>query len=224
MRAPLSVIIPTLNAETGLPATLDALVEGLGRGLIRELIVSDGGSTDATLAMADAAGARIARGAPSRGGQLRRGGELATGSWLLFLHADTRLSSGWSEAIQPALRETGAYYARLAFDAPGFAPRFVAGWANLRSAIFGLPYGDQGLLVDCDTYHAAGGYQDIPLMEDVAFARALPRPKRLPVTATTSAARYTSSGWIRRGGRNLSTLGLYFAGRDPHALALRYRR
>ena len=98
MRAPLSVIIPTLNAEQALPACLEALYAGVSAGILRELIVVDGGSEDQTLAIADEVGAKIIRTTPSRGGQLRQGGELATGEWLLFVHADTVLCQmiGWT--------------------------------------------------------------------------------------------------------------------------------
>lgn len=225
MRAPISVIIPTLNAGAGLPATLAALAPGLEAGLIRELVISDGGSRDGTRAIADAAGATWVAGPASRGGQLRRGAEVAQGRWLLFLHADTVLGRDWAEAVLPVLGDGGAWHFRLAFDEAGFAPGFVAGWANLRSSLLGLPYGDQGLLIDRDSYAAAGGFADIPLMEDVAIARALKGTlKGLPVVATTSAARYRRAGWLRRGARNLSVLLRYLAGADPVHLARIYRR
>ena len=80
MRAPVSIIIPTLNAGADIPATLRALAEGLDAGLIREVIISDGGSQDATAAIADAAGAVLITGEAGRGGQLRRGGEVAQGA------------------------------------------------------------------------------------------------------------------------------------------------
>ena len=225
MRAPISVVIPTLNAETALGPCLAALGEGLGEGLIRELIISDGGSTDGTLRVAAAAGARIVTGAASRGGQLQRGVAAAQGDWLLVLHADTVLPAGWSDAVLPALTRPGAYHFRLAFDAQGLAPALVAGWANLRSRFLGLPYGDQGLLIDRASYDATGGYRDQPLMEDVALARALRgRLHALPAYVTTSAEKYQRQGWLRRGARNLGTLARYFLGVDPEALAQRYRR
>ncbi len=225
MRAPISVVIPTLNAEGPLPGTLTALFEGLSQGLIRSLVVSDGGSTDATLDIAEEAGARIVTGAPSRGGQLRRGVAAAKGDWLLVLHADTMLEPGWTDEVQRRVEAPGAWYFRLRFDSEGLAPRAVAGWANLRSRLFNLPYGDQGLLIDRATYDAVGGYPDIPLMEDVALARALGRRlKPLRSAAVTSADKYRRQGWLRRGGRNLSTLTRYAAGGDPAILAERYRR
>jgi hypothetical protein len=225
MRAAVSVVIPTLDAARGLPGCLAALVEGLEAGVIRELIVSDGGSGDATLRLADAAGAVIVQGAPSRGGQLRRGAQMAGGDWLLFLHADTILPSGWPEAVRARIEAGGAAAFRLSFDRAGPMPALVAGWANLRSRAFGLPYGDQGLLVSRAAYEAAGGFPDIPLMEDVAMARALGgRIALMPVAVTTSAARYERDGWLRRGARNLLTLLRYLCGADPERLAARYRR
>lgn len=221
MVAPISVIIPTLNAGAALPHCLAALVEGLDTGLITELIVSDGGSEDDTFAVADAWGAEIVAGAPSRGGQLQSGCVKARGAWLLVLHADTQLMPGWSAAVQAHLGRDKAGYFKLKFDRGG---RFVARWANARARLFGLPYGDQGLLIPRRLYNHVGGFQDIALMEDVALARAL-RGRLVPLDAVacTSAAKYREQGWIRRGALNLWTLVRYFAGTDPAKLAASYR-
>lgn len=224
MRAPISLVIPTLNAQAGLPQCLAALTEGLHEGLIRELIVTDGGSEDATLDVAEAAGAVIVTGPASRGGQLRRGIEAARGDWLLVIHADTVLEPGWTRAVHAALDEGGAWFFRLRFDAKGPCPALVAGWANLRSKALGLPYGDQGLLVPVSDYNAAGGYPDVPLMEDVALVRALGRVRALEAVAVTSAERYRRQGWLRRGARNLLTLARYLSGTDPERLVSGYRK
>lgn len=227
MPAEISIIIPTLNAEEHLPACLAALMEGLSAGLIRELIVTDGDSTDATCRIADAAGAVIATGPASRGGQLRRGVAQARGRWLLVLHADTQLEPGWAATVGEHLSngQGASAYFRLAFRARGVMPSWFAGWANLRSYVFGLPYGDQGLLVLRANYDRAGGYPDQPLMEDVALVRALPRPLVvLSARAFTGAERYRRSGWLRRGATNLLTLARYFLGADPKTLAASYRR
>lgn len=225
MSAPLSVVIPTLDAAGRLGPTLAALTEGLTGGLIRELILSDGGSSDGIERIADDVGARLVTGPASRGGQLRRGAEAARGDWLLLLHADTVLAEGWTRAARRHMeaRPDAAGFFRLRFDAAGAAPALVAGWANLRSRAFGLPYGDQGLLVARRVLEAAGGVPDQPLMEDVALARRLAlRP--LDATATTSAERYRREGWLRRGARNLSTLTLWHLGVPAERLARRYVR
>ncbi len=227
MPAPLSIVIPTLNAARDLPAAVGSLVEGLEAGLIRDLVISDGGSSDATEAVADAAGAVFVVGTAGRGGQLRRGVDAAVGSWVLLLHADTSLPDGWTEMVRQHMADAPekAGYFCLSFRSTGVMPRLVAGWANVRSRAFGLPYGDQGLLIRRDVLADVGGVPDLPIMEDVALARALKgRLRMLRGTVSTSAVRYETEGWIRRGGRNLWTLLRYFAGQDPEQLANRYRR
>ena len=224
MRAPLSIIIPVLNAEAALPAAFAALMEGLEAGVLRELVVSDGGSSDGSCAVAEAAGAVVVRGVAGRGGQMARGAEAAGGEWLLFLHADTVLSAGWTTVVAAHMADDQrAGYFRLRFAAEGFWPWFVAGWANLRSKVFGLPYGDQGLLISRALYDAIGGFEDVALMEDVAMARALRGQLcGLSVQALTSAARYQQAGWLRQGARNLWRLVRYLAGVDPERLGQGY--
>ena len=225
MPAQISVVVPTLNAEPALGACFGALMEGLEHGLIRELIVSDGGSDDATGAVAQAWGAEVLHGPASRGGQLQRGVGAARGDWLLILHADTVLRAGWTEAVRKHLAHPqAAGWFRLSFDQGSVAAAIVASWANLRSKL-GLPYGDQGLLIHRDLYDAVGGFPDQPLMEDVALARAL-RGKlvALDAVAVTSAAKYRRQGWLRRGGRNLWTLLRYATGTSPERLAQSYNR
>jgi rSAM/selenodomain-associated transferase 2 len=226
MRAPVSVLIPTLDAAEALPFCLAALGEGLQAGLIREVIVADGGSDDATLAVAEAAGAVVVAGGGGRGAQLRRGAEAAAGAWLLVLHADTWLRPGWAAAVLAHLETAPdrAGWFRLAFRAEGVAPRLVAGWANLRSAL-GLPFGDQGLLLPRAMYDAAGGYPAIALMEDMALVRRLRgRLRALPAVAETDAGRYLRRGWLRQGAGNLWRQARFLAGADPERLARGYGR
>ena len=99
MSPPLSVIIPALDAAASLPATLAALREGRERGLVREVLMIDGGSRDGTAEVALRAGARVVATTQGRGNQLVVGAAAATGDWLLFLHADTRLGPGWADAV-----------------------------------------------------------------------------------------------------------------------------
>jgi hypothetical protein len=131
------------------------------------------------------------------------------------------------EAVQRHIARTPdhAGWFRLRFDDPSAAARTVAGWANLRSGAFGLPYGDQALLTPARLYRHVGGHPPIPLMEDVALARRLKgRLRPLGADAVTSAERYAREGWLRRGGRNLSTLALWRLGVSPEKLAERYER
>lgn len=228
MSAPLSIIIPTRNAAPVIGPTLAALTEGLGEGLVQELILSDGGSEDDIAEVAEAVGARLVTGAPGRGGQLVRGIAAARGAWLLVLHADSVPAPGWAAAVRAHLADhpEQAGYFDLRFDSARWAARWTAGWANLRARVLGLPYGDQGLLIARSLYDRMGGYPEIPLMEDVALADRLGRRHLRPLghQITTSSARYEAAGWWRRGARNLSTLALYRMGRDPVALSRRYRR
>jgi glycosyltransferase involved in cell wall biosynthesis len=199
-------------------------MEGLDACLIREVIISDGGSTDATGAIAQAWGAEMVQGQASRGGQLRRGCAAAKGDWLMIVHADTVLQPGWARAVSDHLASSKAGWFQLAFDKGGMPGRIVAMWANLRSRL-GLPYGDQGLVLPRPLYEGVGGYPDQPLMEDVAVARALKGQLiGLQVQAVTSPAKYQTQGWLPRGGRNLWTLIRYGFGASPDDLARQYRR
>lgn len=222
MRARLSIVIPTLNAEATLPAVLIALMEGVEAGLVRELIVTDGGSQDATRAIAEQVGAIWITGEAGRGGQLARGCAKAGGDWLLVLHADSVPGPGWVEAVERGMLRGGPGYFRLRFAARGLAPRLTAGWANLRSALFGLSFGDQGLLVSRADYMVAGGYPDVPLMEDMALVRALPRPRPLDAWVETRWTRYRGR-WLAQGSRNLIRQARFLAGADPAKLARGYR-
>lgn len=226
MSAPLSVIIPTWNAAARLGPCLAGLGTALFDGLIAEVILADGGSDDAIAAVAEGVGARLVTAPRGRGSQLAAGAAAARGAWLMFLHADTSLAPGWGAAVARHIARAPdrAGYFRLAFDAQGFAPAWVAGWANLRSRVFALPYGDQGLVVSAALYAAVGGHPPWPLMEDVALARRLGRRRLAPIdaVATTSADRYRRHGWWAQGARNLGTLARYGLGVSPDRLALRY--
>ena len=225
MPAPISVIIPTLNAQAALEGSLPDLFLGIQAGLIAELIISDGGSNDATLTIAEDIGGLVVSGTASRGGQIQRGVAAAKGKWCLILHADTHLGAGWCDAVQAYLENgQGIGYFDLGFQARGIGPRWVAAWANMRSRVFKLPYGDQGLLARRDDIIALG-YPDQPLMEDVEFAkRAKPDLRPIGYRIETSFAKYRSAGWLRRGARNLILLGRYKLGADPATLAREYTR
>jgi rSAM/selenodomain-associated transferase 2 len=221
----ISIVIPTLDAAAELPGTLAALA---GSMLIREVIVSDGGSRDEAVALADAAGARVVTGPRGRGIQLIAGAAAATGEWLLFLHADCRLAPAWERAAAEFVARPGAsgragYFAFALDDHDPPARRLerIVAW---RCRALGLPYGDQGLLIARGLYDAVGGFAPIPLMEDVDLARRLGRHRLAPIAAqaVSSARRYRREGYLRRPLRNLLCLSLYFAGVPPRQIARLY--
>jgi len=225
---PLSVIIPTLDAAASLPATLTALAEGRAQGLTREILVADGGSRDATVALAERHGARVIAAPRGRGAQLAAGGAAASGAWLLFLHADTRLAPGWGAAVAAFIgsgsNDQRAGYLRFRLDDASAAARCVEAVVAWRCRALALPYGDQGLLIAAPLYRAIGGFRPLPLMEDVDLIRRLGRRRlvALDVDAVTSAARYRQGGYVRRPLRNLGCLTLYFLGLPPRVLMRLY--
>ena len=215
----LSVVIPALNEEARVAAAVRSVREDA------EVIVVDGGSTDATRQEAEKAGANVLVTTAGRGLQLDAGARVARGDWLVFLHADTWLERGWAPALQalPPSVVGGAF--RFALDEPRWAYRWLEAGVALRCRLFRLPYGDQGLFARRAAYHAVGGFRPLPLMEDVDFVRRLGRAGRLAfpaVRAMTSARRFERHGLAATSLRNLWLLGLYAAGRPPERLARAY--
>ena len=223
----LSVIIPTLNASKTLPATFASLMTGLIDGMIKEVIISDGGSTDGTTQIAQEAGAVIlTNDIPGRGPQLANGAQAAKSNWLLFLHADTELEQDWhQEALTFIDQQTQdqkspqAAAFTFALKDKGLMPTALTQIVWARCALFKLPYGDQGLLIHKQTYNEAGGYPPIPIMEDVALIRRLAtRPHMLKSRAFTCPSRYQQDGYIKRSLRNLSCLTAYYRGHPPEQI------
>ena len=227
MPAPLSIIIPTLNAEAEIQACMASLGAGLTASLIREVIIADGGSTDQTILPAFEAGARILKGPAGRGRQLRTGARNAKGDWFLFLHADTQLESNWPDVvwshIQSAPDCAGAF--QLAYRSDATEARWLEKRANKRARVLGLPYGDQGLLISRKLYQELGGYSDQPLMEDVDLVRRIGKNqlKHLSARAFTSAHKYERDGWRKRAYKNAFLLLRYYLGASPEKLAKAYR-
>jgi rSAM/selenodomain-associated transferase 2 len=197
MKAPgsITVVIPSLNEEAWIRAAVGSATAGA-----MEVIVVDGGSTDATVAVARAAGARVVVAPRGRAAQLESGTVQATGEWLVFLHADTRLEAGWADALGrlDAAVVGGAF--RFSLDSPRRRYRLVETAVWLRCALLGLPYGDQGLFVRRSVLGSGGVFGNVPILEDVDLVRRLRREGRLaflPVRAVTSPRRWEERGFWR---------------------------
>jgi rSAM/selenodomain-associated transferase 2 len=218
------VVIPTLDEAVRLPRLLQDLAS---LSLPHEIIIADGGSADGTAEVAAAGGCRVVRTAPGRGRQLRAAITHAQGEWLMVLHADTRLQpealAEAEAAIVGADVQCGCW--PLAIGAKGIWFRWAERGAALRWRVFGLAYGDQGLLVRRSLYDAAGGYPDVEIMEDVVLIRRLGRLTRIarfrePII--TDPRRWTREGPVRASLRNVALLAFYFAGAAPNRLARWY--
>lgn len=227
MTPALDVVIPTLNAETTLSGTLAALRAG---DLPLSVTLCDGGSSDATVAIARQAGAAIITAPAGRGQQLAAGANAGDAPWILFLHADTALAPGWAAAVRGFTARTAnagkAGYFRLRFASSDPRARRLEKLAAWRCRLLGLPYGDQGLLISRALYDYLGGFKLLPLMEDVDLVRRIGRRNlvALDADAVTSAARYERDGWLKRPLHNLLCLTLYFFGMPPRLLQRLYDR
>jgi rSAM/selenodomain-associated transferase 2 len=213
-------VIPALNAA----ATLGRCLAAVGEA--GEIVVVDGGSADATAALALRSGARLVRSPRGRGTQLAAGAAAAKGEWLLFLHADTLLAPGWRPMAERhmARHPDRAACFRFRLDSADWRARLVEAGVAARVRLLGLPYGDQGLLLPRRLYDEAGGFRALPLMEDVDLVRRIGgrRIERLGAAAITSAERWRRGGWLRRSGRNLLCLALYRCGMSAERVARLY--
>ncbi|MEJ8571734.1 TIGR04283 family arsenosugar biosynthesis glycosyltransferase [Microbaculum marinum] len=228
----LTVVIPTLDSERPLVATLAALIPAAAAGVVSQVVICDGGSGDDTLAIADELGCDIVSAPRGRGPQLAAGARAARHPWILFLHSDTVLDEGWHREVAHFIERTGesddrdrrAAVFRFALDDYGIGARFLETIVQLRCLLFALPYGDQGLLISRRHYESLGGFRPIPLMEDIDLVRRIGRRGLvyLRARAVTSAARYRHEGYVRRMARNAGCLTLFFLRVPPRLITRIY--
>jgi rSAM/selenodomain-associated transferase 2 len=214
-----SVVIPVYHDAPALGRTL-AATDFTGVDLIVSAVSADESLAALRLARPDVMWIDAPRG---RARQMNAGAAAARGTWLLFLHADTRLPAGWTVAIDEARRDPRAIAGcfRFALDSPSPLARVIEFGVRARVALFGLPYGDQALFVRRDAFDALRGYADLPIMEDVDLVLRLRRRGRLyrsPLVAVTSARRWERNGWLRRTALHLTLIALYFCGVSPERL------
>ena len=217
----ISIVVPVLdearNLERLLPALRDLAPDA-------EVVIVDGGSRDDTESvLARWPRARIVSSPRGRATQMNAGATHSAGDVILFLHADTRLPAGFSDAIERALddqRVTGGRF-DVAFDNPAWPFRMIAAMMNLRSRLSGIFTGDQAIFVRRAAFEALGGYPEIPLMEDIAFTRRLRRLGRVACLrhrVTTSARKWERDGIARTIGLMWMLRFLYFCGVSPERL------
>jgi len=221
----LSIIVPVLN-EAGLVAeALQALAPLRTRDV--EVIAVDGGSRDDTTVLARPHADRLIAAPRGRGSQMNAGAAAARGTVLLFLHADTRLPDEADHLIIDGLARSGRAWGRFDVFITGRSPllRMVAALMNWRSRLTGIATGDQAIFVTSAAFAAAGGFPDIPLMEDIVLSHRLKRQGRplcLRERVTTSGRRWEQHGVLRVIFTMWRLRLAFFFGAAPEALARRY--
>lgn len=220
----LSIVLPVLNEAECIVATLQKLQALRRQGV--ELIVVDGGSQDATVSLAETLADRIIASPPGRAIQMNAGAAVARGSVLLFLHADTTLPEDAVQAIFSAM-EQGADWGRFDVEIAGRLRmlRVVALMMNLRSRIFSVATGDQGIFVKRTHFERLGAYPPIPLMEDLALSdalRSVSKPACLRSKVITSGRRWEKHGLWRTIFLMWRLRAAFRCGVSPARLAQRY--
>ena len=175
----ISIIIPTINEANNLPLLLSDL-SGIQKKV--EVIIVDCGSEDKTIDIANIYGAKVYKTKErNRGLQLDIGAKNSEGDWLIFLHADTRLTHDWFRKINSVFKgdKNYIYYFKFKINHKKIIYRVLEILVNFRSQYFKQPYGDQGLIIHRTTYLKNNGFRKIPLMEDIDFLRRLKNKKDL---------------------------------------------
>lgn len=195
-----------------------------------EVIVVDGGSEDGTVQLAQSLGVKVrSLKVASRARQMNAGAKVATGDILLFLHADTRLPTGFDVMVRKALQQpssvAGAF--ELGIDAPLRSLRLIEKGVNWRSRVLSMPYGDQGIFLKTRLFHDIGGFPNLPIMEDFELMRRLRRLGHIeivPVPVLTSGRRWLQQGVIKTTLINQLVIIAYLLQVPPEQIARWYRR
>ena len=222
MNPEISIIIPTLNEENSIGKTLDAL----GGFENIEIIIVDGGSVDATLAIAENYDVKILHSQPNRGRQMHIGASAATGKILWFLHADTLPAPECFNQIKQILQNKSVVGGNftLCFGGARPAAKFMT-WLYPRLHYLGLIYGDSAIFVRGEVYEKIGGFQSYPLFEDLDLIyrlRPLGKIVTLPGVVTTSSRRFENRSFILTFLRWVIFQVLYWFGVNPRTLAAYY--
>ncbi len=218
-----SVIVPTLNEETVLESTL----RRARQPAVHEIIVADGGSTDATRAIAREFADLVICAPQGRAAQMNAGAERASADLLLFLHADTLVPEGFAQAVVAACARPDTVGGRfdVTLQPSSWLIWLTAELMNRRSRLTGIATGDHAIFIRREVFERLGGYAPIPLMEDIDLSRRMKRAGRtvcLPQRVTTSARRWQQHGVVRTILLMWSLRLLYFLGVSPQRLQRAY--
>jgi rSAM/selenodomain-associated transferase 2 len=219
-----TVIIPTLDEDKSLASAIGSVFfADHGSSGDVEVIVVDGCSTDNTTRIASEMGAKVLTTLRGRGLQMDEAASKAGGEILLFLHADTSLPEGWYEEVETAMADpevvVGAF--SLAIDSSNKWFRVIERGVSLRSTRLGLIYGDQAIFVRKSAFDEAGGFRNLPLMEDVdcvSRLKAVGKLRVLDAAVVTSNRRWEAKGILGNTVRNWLFLMLYYGGVSPERL------
>ena len=219
----ISIVIPVLNEEKSIAETVAALMPLNPH----ELIIVDGGSSDRTHEICSRLDVTVLSSPRGRGLQMNHGARQATGDVLLFLHADTRLPGSSIDDIRGALRNPQCVGGRfdVQLDGVHWMLGVIGAMISMRSRMSRVATGDQGIFVRRGIFAELGGYPDIPLMEDVAFSRALKRRGAVACLRSrviTSARRWEKQGIWRTILRMWLLKLLYLVGVSPVRLKRYY--
>jgi rSAM/selenodomain-associated transferase 2 len=219
----LSIIIPTLDEARGITQALTRLGALRQRGV--EIIVADGGSADATVALARPLADHVVMAPRGRGGQMNAGAAASSGEVLLFLHSDTRLPDSADGLVCDGLAETGRVWGRFDLRIEGAHPLLplIAAMVNLRSRATRIVTGDQAMFMTRAAF--AAGFPDVPLMEDIAMSKRLKQlgpPLCLAGPVITSGRRWETHGVVRTILLMWWLRLAFFFGANPALLARQY--
>ncbi len=223
--AQISIIIPVLNEANNIKAAITSTQPSHNV----EVIVVDGGSNDDTAVLAQSLGVTVISSPPGRAVQMNTGAAIASGEILLFLHADTRLPTGFDAMIRTVLKPSGivAGAFTLRIDSPHWGLRLVEWGVKWRSHLYQLPYGDQAIFLTRSAFNEVGNFPQMPIMEDFVLINKLKYLNKiaiLDVPVTTSPRRWLKKGIFMTTILNQIIIIAYLLGVSPQRICKWYRR